>query len=82
MQLQEALNLVQQKFQAESKGETSGEAADKYQAAFADYPVMMEVATHIFGSQIILQNAQQQAARAQQAAQAATTGAPIGNIQS
>ena len=66
MQLQDAINLVQAKFQAESKDETDSEAVEKYHEAFDQSPVMMEIATQIFGVQIIQQNAMRQMA-AQQA---------------
>jgi hypothetical protein len=56
MHIQEAINLVQAKFMAESKGETAGEAADKYQDAFSEFPVLMEVATYIFAQGLITQN--------------------------
>jgi hypothetical protein len=68
MQINDALNLVREKFAAESGGQTSGEAADKYQDAFGDYPVTMEVATHIFSVQLIQHNMAQQMQAQQQAA--------------
>ena len=67
MQVNDALNLVREKFTAESTGQTAGEAADKYQDAFGAYPVTMEVATHIFAVQLIQHNMAQQM-QAQQAA--------------
>lgn len=73
MQVQEAINLVQAKFMAESKGETEGEAADRYHAAFEEYPVMMEVATIILAQGLITQNYQAAMQRAQQQQQG---GAP------
>lgn len=66
MHIQEAINLVQAKFMAESKGEAEGEAADKYSDAFAQYPVLMEVATYIFAQGLITQNYQAAIQRAQQ----------------
>ena len=65
MQLNDAINLVRDKFMAETQGQSGGDIADKYQDAFADYPVLMEVATQIFGVQIINQNIQQQMAQQQ-----------------
>ena len=81
MQIQEAINLVQAKFMAESKGETEGESADKYSEAFASFPVMMEVATYIFAQGLITQNyqaAMQRAQREQQQKAAAAPPAPGG----
>ncbi len=66
MQLNDAINLVRDKFVAETQGQLEGEAAERYADAFADYPVMMEIATQIFGVQIINQNIQQQMAQQQQ----------------
>lgn len=72
MQINDALNLVREKFTAEAQGTTEGDVADRYQDAFSDYPVTMEVATHIFAVQLIQHNmaqqmqAQQQAAKQQQ----------------
>jgi len=73
MQVNDALNLVREKFTAEAQGLTEGEAADKYQDAFGDYPVTMEVATHIFSVQLIQHNMAQQM-QAQQQAQAGEGG--------
>ena len=73
MQIQEAINLVQSKFQAEAKGETDGDAVEQYQNAFADFPVMMEVATYIFAQGLITQN-YQAALRRQQEKQANAQG--------
>jgi hypothetical protein len=72
MQLQEAIQIVQAKFMAEAQGNSEGDEADRYQDAFADFPVMMETATQIFAAQIIAQNldqAQRQAQSQQQAQQ-------------
>ncbi len=68
MQVNDALNLVREKFATEAKGEITGEAAEKYQDAFGDYPVTMEVATHIFAVQLIQHNMAQQMQAQQQAA--------------
>jgi len=67
MQVNDALNLVREKFTAEAQGLTEGEVANKYQDAFEQYPVTMEVATHIFAVQLIQHNMAQQM-QAQQAA--------------
>lgn len=69
MQIKDALNLVREKFNAESGGQTDGEVADKYQDAFSDFPVTMEVATHILAVQLIQHNMAQQMQAQQQAAQ-------------
>lgn len=80
MHIQDAINLVQQKFMAESKGETTGEAADKYSDAFSDYPVLMEVATYIFAQGLITQNYQAAMRKAQEdAARQGGAPAPGGN---
>ena len=76
MQVNDALNLVREKFTAEAQGLTEGEVADKYQDAFSDYPVTMEVATHIFAVQLIQHNMAQQMQAQQQAA--AQTAGPAG----
>jgi hypothetical protein len=65
MQLNDAVNLVKDKFMAEARGETDGPAAEKYHDAFEQFPVMMEVATQVFGVQIIQQNIAQQMQRQQ-----------------
>ena len=69
MQIKDALSLVREKFTAESNGQTDGEAADKDQDAFGDFPVTMEVATHVFAVQLIQHNMAQQMQAQQQAAQ-------------
>jgi hypothetical protein len=71
MQVNDALNLVREKFAAEAQGTTDGAVADKYQDAFSDYPVTMEVATHIFAVQLIQHNMAQQMQAQQQAAKKA-----------
>ncbi len=75
MQINDALNLVREKFTAESNGQTDGEPATKYQDAFGEYPVTMEVATHIFAVQLIQHNMAQQMQAQQQAAQTDGDGA-------
>jgi hypothetical protein len=67
MQLQQAIQLVQQKFQAEAQGQTDGQAVDAYHDAFEKFPVMMEIATQVLGVQIIQQNIVRQAQQKQQA---------------
>lgn len=56
MQLQEAVQLVQAKFVAETSGKMEGPEIDAYHDAFEKFPVMMEVATHCWADQIIQQN--------------------------
>ncbi len=75
MQINDALNLVREKFTAESNDTIDGEAAEKYQNAFSDYPVTMEVATHIFSVQLIQHNMAQQMQAQQQAGQPAADDA-------
>lgn len=86
MHIQEAINLVQAKFVAESQGQTDGEAAEKYQQAFSDFPVLMEVATYIFAQGLITQNyqaalrrAQEQGGKGGQGGGAPTPNAPGGS---
>jgi len=67
MQLQEAIQLVQQKFQAETQDQTEGQAVDAYHDAFEKYPVLMEIATQVLGVQIIQQNIVRQVQAKQQA---------------
>ena len=78
MVIQEAINLVQAKFMAESKGEIEGEAADKYAEAFSNFPVMMETATYIFAQGLITQNYQAALQRAQREQQ--QKGGEAGNV--
>ncbi len=75
MQINDALTLVREKFTEEAQGKTEGEVADKYQDAFTDFPVTMEVATHIFAVQLIQHNMAQQMQAQQQAAQQQQGGA-------
>ncbi len=56
MNLQEAVQLVQAKFAAESQDQTEGPAIDAYHDAFEKCPVLMEVATYCFADQIVQQN--------------------------
>jgi len=67
MQLQEAIQLVQQKFQAETQGQTEGQAVDAYHDAFEKFPVLMEIATQVLGVQIIQQNIVRQVQAKQEA---------------
>ena len=72
MQLQEAVQLVQAKFVAETQGKSEGPEIDAYHEAFEKYPVMMEVATYCWSDQIVQQNYEM---RKQQQA-GGTPGAP------
>lgn len=68
MQLQEAVQLVQAKFVAETQGKSEGPEIDAYHDAFEKCPVIMEVATYCWADQIVQQNYEmrkQQAAAAQ-----------------
>ncbi|MEM6259974.1 MAG: hypothetical protein AAF711_13820 [Planctomycetota bacterium] len=79
MQLQEAVQLIQAKFVAETQDKSEGPEIDAYHAAFEKYPVIMEVATYCWADQIVQQNYEM---RKQQAAQQAGSGdsaPPLGN---
>jgi len=80
MQLQEAVQLIQAKFVAETQDKGEGPEIDAYHEAFEKYPVVMEVATYCWADQIVQQNYEM---RKQQAAQQAegggTDGPPLGN---
>ena len=78
MQLQEAVQLIQAKFVAETQDKAEGPEIDAYHAAFEKYPVVMEVATYCWADQIVQQNYEM---RKQQAAQQAAggEGQPMGN---
>lgn len=78
MQLQEAVQLIQAKFVAETQDKAEGPEIDAYHAAFEKYPVVMEVATYCWADQIVQQNYEM---RKQQAAQQAADGEgqPMGN---
>ena len=69
MQLQEAVQLVQQKFVAETQGKTDGPEMDAYTDAFEKFPVMMEVATYCWSDQIVQQNYEQRKQQAIKQAQ-------------
>lgn len=56
MQLQEAVQLVQAKFVAETQGKMDGPEVTAYHDAFEKFPVMMEVATYCWSDQIVQQN--------------------------
>lgn len=75
MQFPEAIQLIQNKFNAEQQGKTEGPEIDAYHDAFDKFPVLMEVATYFFSDQIVQQQyeARKQHA-AQQAAEAAAGG--------
>lgn len=78
MQLQEAVQLVQAKFVAETQGKTEGPEYDAYYEAIDKFPVMIEVATYCWADQIVQQNyemrKQQAAAQAGQAGGEAPQG--------
>lgn len=56
MQLQEAVQLVQAKFMAETQGKSEGPEIDAYHESFEKFPVLMEVATYCWADQIVQQN--------------------------
>lgn len=64
MQLQQAVEIVKQKFIAETQDKMEGPEFDAYTDAFEKFPVMMEVATYCWADQIVQQNYE---ARKQQA---------------
>ena len=68
MQLQEAVQLVQAKFMAETQGKMEGPEIDAYHDAFEKFPVLMEVATYCWADQIVQQNYEMRKAQAAQAA--------------
>ena len=78
MQLQEAVQLIQAKFVAETQDKAEGPEIDAYHAAFEKYPVIMEVATYCWADQIVQQNYEM---RKQQAAQqtGGEDGPPLGS---
>lgn len=79
MQLNDAVQLIQRKFMAESQGKTEGPELDAYQEAFEKFPVMMEVATYCWADQIVQQNYEaRRKAMAQQGDQAAGGTPPQG----
>lgn len=79
MQLQEAVQLIQAKFVAETQDKAEGPEIDAYHEAFEKYPVIMEVATYCWADQIVQQNYEM---RKQQAAQQTAAGGenpPLGS---
>ncbi|MEM9415458.1 MAG: hypothetical protein AAGA29_08285 [Planctomycetota bacterium] len=64
MQLQQAVEIIKQKFIAETQDKLDGPEFDAYSEAFEKFPVMMEVATYCWADQIVQQNYE---ARRQQA---------------
>ncbi|WP_432797691.1 hypothetical protein [Poriferisphaera sp. WC338] len=75
MQLQDAINIVRDKFMAEAQGEDNEAVSKAYFEAFENCPAMMETATQIWAAQLIAQNIQQQQAAAQQGGEAPATQA-------
>jgi len=78
MQLQEAVQLVQAKFLAETQGKTEGPEVDAYHAAFEQWPVVMEVATYCWSDQIVQQNYEMRKKMAEQQAAGGGDTPPIG----
>ena len=56
MQLNDAVQLVQAKFNAEGQDRADGPELAAWQQAHAQFPVMMDVATQIWADQIIRMN--------------------------
>lgn len=74
MQLQEAVQIIQQKFVAETQDKSEGPELDAYQAAFEKFPVLMEVATYAWADQIVQQNYEVRKQQAMKAAQEQQAG--------
>jgi len=82
MQLQEAVQLVQAKFVAETQGKSEGPEIDAYYEAVDKFPVMIEVATYCWADQIVQQNYEmrkQQMAQQPGGAPGGEQGPPLGN---
>lgn len=67
MQIQDAIQLIQQKFMAEVQDQLEHEVHDKYAEAFDNYPLVMEVAQAAFADEIIQKNYEARKAMADQA---------------
>ena len=80
MQLQEAVQLIQAKFVAETQDKSEGPEIDAYHTAFEKYPVIMEVATYCWSDQIVQQNYEMRKQQAAQQAQAGGDGPPLGSV--
>ena len=79
MQLQEAVQLIQAKFVAETQDKSEGPEIDAYHAAFEKYPVIMEVATYCWSDQIVQQNYEMRKQQAAQHGAAGGDGPPLGS---
>ncbi|MFN3167940.1 MAG: hypothetical protein ACE37H_12850 [Phycisphaeraceae bacterium] len=79
MQLQEAVQLVQAKFMAETQGKMEGPEIDAYHDAFEKFPVLMEVATYCWADQIVQQNYEMRKKMAEQQGAGGGDEAPLGN---
>lgn len=80
MQLQEAVQLIQAKFVAETQDKSEGPEVDAYHAAFEKYPVIMEVATYCWSDQIVQQNYEMRKQQAAQQGQAGGEAPPLGSV--
>ena len=78
MQLQEAVQLVQAKFVAETQAKMEGPEIDAYHDAFEKFPVLMEVATYCWADQIVQQNYEMRKKMADQQAGGGGEGPPLG----
>lgn len=78
MQLQQAVQLVQAKFMAETQDKSEGPEIDAYHEAFEKYPVLMEVATYCWSDQIIQQNYDMRKKMEAQQGEGGEGSAPVG----
>ena len=79
MQLNDALNIIREKFVSEVQEQENEAASKKYFEAFDKFPAVMETASQIWAAQIIAQNIQQQQAAAMQQQAAANGEAGVPN---
>ncbi|MEM9347474.1 MAG: hypothetical protein AAGB26_12730 [Planctomycetota bacterium] len=79
MQLQEAVQLIQAKFVAETQGKSEGPEIDAYYDAVDKYPVLIEVATYCWADQIVQQNYEMRKQQAAQQAGGSDGAPPLGN---
>lgn len=76
MQLQDAIQIIQQKFMAETQGQLEDPIHEKYADAFDNYPLVMEVAQAAFADEIIQRNYEARRAMAEKAQAASGEKAP------
>ena len=80
MQLQQAVQLVQAKFMAETQEKNEGPEIDAYHEAFEKYPVLMEVATYCWSDQIVQQNYEMRKKMEGQGGEGGEAGPPLGTV--